>query len=128
MVDKLSLYGPPARTRMAIDDKWFDAFRGKLVRIYSGEHCAWWRHNGNGYTKDEEHAGKFSFEDAYRLTAHTGPEQRIQYDLIIEFTHCYVAIQCGDVWKVQPDNYTREQAEIIASVLNLLEKRRHSRK
>lgn len=53
------------------------------VRVYSGEHRAYWRlgsgGGGNGYTTNEADAGIWSFADAYRLTSHCGPEKRIEY-------------------------------------------------
>lgn len=52
---------------------------GKQVRIWSGEHHAWWRPEGEGYTDHKEAAGIWLFEDAYRRTDHCGPEKRIVY-------------------------------------------------
>lgn len=52
---------------------------GRLVYIYSGEHHAWWRVDGIGYTDDQSQAGIWEFEDAYRTTEHCGPEKRILF-------------------------------------------------
>ena len=48
------------------------------VRIWSGEHHAWWRENRCGYTTHKMEAGIYRFADAYDATAHCGPEKRIQ--------------------------------------------------
>ncbi len=50
--------------------------RGK-VRIYSGEHGAYWREDGRGYTTDRSEAGVWWTSDALAATAHCGPEQKI---------------------------------------------------
>lgn len=55
---------------------------GKKVRIWSGEHRAWWRPNGCGYTTFIEASGIYAFEDAYSHTAHCGPEKRIKYVVV----------------------------------------------
>ncbi len=54
---------------------------GKRVRIYSNEHEAYWRENGAGYTTDGLESGVYLFEDAWKRTAHCGPEKRITYHL-----------------------------------------------
>lgn len=35
--------------------------------IWSNEHNAWWRPNGNGYTKSIEEAGRYTFERAAEI-------------------------------------------------------------
>jgi hypothetical protein len=52
---------------------------GKQVSIWSGEHHAWWRHDGAGYTDDKAQAWVLAFEEAYRTTVHCGSEKRIVY-------------------------------------------------
>lgn len=51
----------------------------RRVAIWSREHAAWWRSNGNGYTDDLGQAGKFTFADAYERTKHCGPEKQIVF-------------------------------------------------
>ncbi len=53
------------------------------VKIWSAEHCAWWRAGGYGYTAQVECAGAFDFDDAYDRTKHCGPEKRIAYYALI---------------------------------------------
>lgn len=50
------------------------------VRIYSGEHGAYWRPNGCGYCCCIEAAGVYSFGDAFNRTWHCGPEKGIWYE------------------------------------------------
>jgi hypothetical protein len=52
-------------------------WNGRKVRIWSAEHCAWWRPEGHGYTADDEQAWVLDFTDAYEATKHCGPEKRI---------------------------------------------------
>lgn len=52
---------------------------GRKVYIYSNEHEAYWRANGQGYTLNEEDAGEYQFEDAYDRTKHCGAEKRITF-------------------------------------------------
>lgn len=56
-------------------------FEGATVRIWSGEHAAWWRAEGVGYTGDVKQAGLYSFEDAWSWSSHCGPEKRISYEI-----------------------------------------------
>ena len=51
-------------------------FQG-VVLIWSGEHRAWWRPNGQGYTADRDCAGRWWANEARAMTAHCGPEKRI---------------------------------------------------
>ena len=55
---------------------------GLQVRIWSGEHRAYWRSMGNGYSWDTEEAGVFDFEDAYNRTNHCGPEKKIIFHIV----------------------------------------------
>lgn len=55
-------------------------FWGEKVLIYSGEHRAWWREEGYGYTTKLEDAAYVPFEQALRHTRHCGPEKQIAYD------------------------------------------------
>jgi hypothetical protein len=50
------------------------------VRIWSGEHGAYWRAGGSGYVACACGAGLYSLADAYRRTKHCGPEKRIAFD------------------------------------------------
>lgn len=60
-------------------DPVFDSVRVGDVLIWSGEHNAYWGPDRSGYY-DRSGAGAYSFEDAYRYTAHVGPEKRISYE------------------------------------------------
>lgn len=84
---RIALYGPApergVRIRMKADDKWFEKFHGRLVRIYSGEHDYWYAKNG-GYTAYKEEADECLFETAYVRTLHCGPGNFIQFDLVVE--------------------------------------------
>ncbi len=46
--------------------------------IWSGEHRAYWRANGAGYTVVESEAGHYTQEEAERVTKHCGPEKMIE--------------------------------------------------
>lgn len=59
-----------------------ERFLGKTVRIWSAEHRAWWRPNGNGYTSQPDQAGLYDFADAYDATKHCGPEKQIAYEVV----------------------------------------------
>lgn len=50
-----------------------------IVLIWSGEHRAWWRSLGRGYTYDRDQAGRWYLADARRETASCGPEKQIQF-------------------------------------------------
>lgn len=54
---------------------------GKQVRIWSGEHEAYWRPGGAGYTADGLEAGIFAFEDAWDRSSHCDPSKRIEYKM-----------------------------------------------
>lgn len=55
--------------------------RGDIpVRIWSGEHHAYWRKGGCGYVACPCSAGLFGFADAYRRTKHCGPEKCISFE------------------------------------------------
>jgi hypothetical protein len=49
------------------------------VYIWSAEHRAYWRRNAAGYALTQETAGIWPLHEAYRMTAHCGPEKRIRY-------------------------------------------------
>ncbi len=55
-------------------------YRGCTVRIWSGEHCAYWRPNCAGYCADPAGAGVYLFEDAYANTAHCDPSKQIAFE------------------------------------------------
>lgn len=50
------------------------------VRIWSNEWRAYWRHEGCGYTERASDAWVLSLAEAYRVTAHCGPEKRIAFE------------------------------------------------
>ena len=64
------------------------AWADKLVYIYSKEHGAYWRANGCGYvaptytTRITDEVGVFDFAQAWKLTAHCGPEKAIEFEEI----------------------------------------------
>lgn len=58
-------------------------FAGKLVRIWSGEHGAWWRPDCAGYVWDINGAGVYKFEDAWAATFGLGPEKKIAYSTVV---------------------------------------------
>lgn len=51
----------------------------QTVRIWSKEHRAWWRDQGNGYTVKMTEAWLVDFPTAYAHTEHCGPEKQIVY-------------------------------------------------
>lgn len=53
--------------------------KGQYVRIYSGEHRAWWRPEAHGYTIVYSESGIYDFADAWRRSSHCGPEKKIEY-------------------------------------------------
>ena len=55
----------------------------ELVRIWSGEHNAYWRHNASGYTVRASAAGIYTRSDAEAFTNHCGPEKRIELEPVI---------------------------------------------
>lgn len=48
--------------------------------IWSDEHRAYWKPNGNGYTTDRDLAGRWTIARAYRRTSHCGPEKAIHLE------------------------------------------------
>jgi hypothetical protein len=54
----------------------------RSVLIWSGEHRAYWRKDGCGYTTDSAEAGVYDFEDALTYTYHCDPSKQICYELI----------------------------------------------
>lgn len=61
----------------SIKQKWL----GKKVRIYSEQWRMWWRENGNGYTDNESEAWVTTFEHAWDVSHHAGPEKQIKYQV-----------------------------------------------
>lgn len=51
----------------------------ELVRIHSGEHRAFWRAHGHGYTQEETKAGLFTIQEALSQTRHAGREKQISF-------------------------------------------------
>ncbi len=57
---------------------------GRLVRIWSGEHGAYWRKNGCGYTDGKRvWAWALPFEQAFDKTRHCGPEKKIVFEVAL---------------------------------------------
>lgn len=56
------------------------AWAGKMVRIWSEEHGAYWRPSGGGYTVRVPEIGVFPFEMAWTITRHAGPEKGIWFE------------------------------------------------
>jgi len=52
---------------------------GKNVRIWSAQWEMWWRENAQGYTPDKSEAWVTTFEHAWDVSAHAGPEKQIEY-------------------------------------------------
>lgn len=50
-----------------------------FVYIYSGLWLGFLRANASGYTYDLSQAGVYTLADAWRCTAHCGPEKQIYY-------------------------------------------------
>lgn len=53
--------------------------RFKNVRIWSGEHKAWWGANYCGYTVDIQSAGVYTMENAWNKTKHCCKKKKIVY-------------------------------------------------
>lgn len=60
------------------------SLEGKKVRIWSGEHCSYWRPDGAGYTYEIAAAGIYKFEEAFRKTSGCGPEKQIMYRVVTD--------------------------------------------
>lgn len=63
------------------------------VRIWSGEHQAWWRPGGHGYVAEALYAGIWVFYEAVKQTHHCGPEKEIEFFSTDAFER--VCVQCG---------------------------------
>jgi len=50
--------------------------------IWSGEHNAYWRPDGAGYSTRIRDAGRYTLEDAKKRTNHCGPEKKIEIEPI----------------------------------------------
>lgn len=59
-----------------------EKFKGKKVRIWSGQWRQWWRPGANGYSPLAEEAGIYEFDDAWDKSAHCGPEKKISYQIV----------------------------------------------
>ena len=55
-----------------------ESVKPRVVGIWSGEHRAWWRDEGRGYTTDPVNAGFYSPASARAWTGHCGPEKQIE--------------------------------------------------
>ena len=51
-----------------------------LVYIWSGEHGAYWREGGHGYTTVKEKAGVFTYAYASRFTGRSYADKRIKLE------------------------------------------------
>ncbi len=49
------------------------------VRIYSAEHCAFWRGTGQGYTGSPKESQVWAIGDAVKRTKHCCPKKKIQF-------------------------------------------------
>jgi len=58
--------------------------KGKNVYIWSGEHNAYWREKGAGYTTKIHDVGIYDIEDAWSRVYHVGIEKRISFELVKE--------------------------------------------
>ena len=57
------------------------AWANKLVYIWSNQWNLYWRANGRGYTsRVTDGPGVYDFSDAWRRTAHCGPEKGIEFE------------------------------------------------
>jgi hypothetical protein len=77
----------------------------KRVRIWSDEHRAYWRPNGNGYVVERAGAGVFTVFEAYNRTAHCGPEKHIWFEWQRDEELIGLAARCereADNWKGLP--------------------------
>jgi hypothetical protein len=52
------------------------------VRIWSGEHSAYWRARASGYCQDPEGAGVYSGEEAWSNTSTCCPRKAISYEML----------------------------------------------
>lgn len=68
-----------------------------LVRIYSGEHTAYWRPEGGGYTTDPDGAWVTTFQQAFDRTRHAGPEKMISFSEVV-MTTCPQCDGKGSIW------------------------------
>lgn len=64
-----------------IEEDYFilDAVKDEYVRIWSGEHKAYWRPKANGYTPDGLEAGVWLFKDAWDKTKHCDASKKIEF-------------------------------------------------
>jgi hypothetical protein len=65
-----------------IDGAFMEACASLPVVIWSGEHGAYWRPEGAGYTTLSAEAGRWTLASAYFKTKHCGPEKAISYQPI----------------------------------------------
>ena len=74
-------FGTETLTRIkrwpSLKEKW----KNSQVRIWSGEHEAYWGENSRGYTEQGLKAGVYSFEEAYAITKHCCDKKKIMYVL-----------------------------------------------
>jgi len=68
-----------------------------LVVIWSGEHHAYWRPEGRGYTTQLLGAGIYTRADAIRRTAHCGPEKEVEIAALAEISS--VIVEPGTVFE-----------------------------
>ena len=49
------------------------------VRIWSGEHRAWWGPDSRGYLTDIRFAGIYTIQEAWQTTKHCCPKKKISF-------------------------------------------------
>lgn len=59
--------------------KFIEMHKGKNFSIWSDEHKAWWREGANGYTDQQDQAGKMPLLHAWEYTMSAGAEKRLYY-------------------------------------------------
>lgn len=91
-----------------------------FVVIWSGEHHAYWRPGGEGYTTQFSAAGLYTMEDAEQWTSGCGPEKKIdirsfEVECALHSNATVIAhlrsegIRDPDLWQVQVDGHDERE-------------------